>query len=265
MMNADLIAPIPGDVREVDLGTHTLAYADLGSGPPVVFMHGGLMDHQSWGSQLPLAAKFRMIMPDTRGHGRSGGANLPATYAAFAGDVIALMDRIGLARAALVGFSDGGCSALHAALCHSGRVAGLVLIGTPYSMSGYNEGVVDRFHTMAAAEIEASARPLVKEVVRKMRAYMTEGEWEAYWQRIVKGLWLSEPNFALSDLAAIGMPTLILHGEHERSVSIRNSEELAATIPDCQLLYVPGATHSAAQDNPDFVNEAISRFLGAIP
>jgi len=263
VMASDIITPIPGDVREADLGTHKLAYADLGSGDPVIFMHGGLMDHQSWGNQLPFAKSFRIILPDTRGHGRSGGANLPATYAAFVDDVIALMDSLGLARATLVGFSDGGCSALHAARLHPDRVTNLVLIGTPYSLASYNDGVVDRFHTISTEELEASASPILKEVLGKMRAHMTGAEWDAYWERIVKGLWVSEPDFALSDFAGMRVRTLILHGENERSISRQNSEDLAATIPDCELVYVPGTSHPAAQENPNFVNDAISRFLQA--
>lgn len=262
-MPADIIAPIPGDVREADLGTHRLAYADLGSGEPIVFLHGGLMDHQSWGNQLPLADQFRLILPDTRGHGRSGGADLPATYAAFAEDAIGLMDWLGLARTSLVGFSDGGCSALHAAISYPDRIANLVLIGTPYSLASYNDGVVDHFRAMRQEGFEASARPLVQEVIRKLRAHMTDAGWDAYWERIINRLWVSEPNFALSDLKAISARTLILHGEHERSVSVRGSQEMAATIPDCELVFVPGASHSAAQDEPAFVNEAIARFLQA--
>ncbi len=260
-MAGDLITPIPGDVSKADLGTHKLAYADLGSGDPVIFLHGGLMDHQSWGNQLPLADSFRIILPDTRGHGRSGGANLPATYAAFADDVIALMDDLDLARATLVGFSDGGCSALDAARRHPDRVTNLVLIGTPYNVASYSDGVIDRFHTITVEELETSASPMLKELLAKMRAHMTGDEWNAYWQRIMKGLWVSEPNFALSDFAGIRARTLILHGENERYFSRRNSEDLAATIPDCELIYVPGAAHAAAQEKPDFVNDAISRFL----
>lgn len=260
-MASDLIPPIPGSVSGADLGTHKLAYADLGFGDPIIFMHGGLMDHQSWGNQLPLANSFRIILPDTRGHGRSGGANLPATYTAFAGDVIALMDSLGLARATLVGFSDGGCSALDVARLHPDRVTNLILIGTPYNLANYNEGVIDSFHAISIEELEASASPLLKEMLAKMRAHMTDGEWVAYWQRIMKGLWVSEPNFVLSDFAGMRVRTLILHGENERYFGRRNSEELAATIPNCELVYVPNAAHAAAQENPDFVNNAISRFL----
>ncbi len=259
-MQAELIAPLPDETRELDLGTHRIAYADLGSGEPIVFMHGRLMDHQSWGNQLPLADRFRLIMPDTRGHGRSGGADLPATYAGFGDDVIGIMDRLGLKGATIVGFSDGGCAALHVALRHPGRVRNLVLIGTPYNLEGYNDGVVEHFSTMTPESLDA-ARPLVREVVAKMRRHMNDEEWQAYFERVIHGLWPSEPNFALSEFAGLPVRTLILHGEHERSVSVRASEELAATIPDCRLVYVPDATHSAAQDEPGFVNEAILRFL----
>ncbi|TKT78222.1 alpha/beta hydrolase [Aquamicrobium sp. LC103] len=259
-MKGELITPLPGEVLRIDLGTHHIAFSDLGSGAPIIFAHGGLMDHQSWGNQLPLADRYRLIMPDTRGHGRSGGAGLPATYAAFGDDIVGVMDALGLEQATLIGFSDGGCAALHVALNHPKRLRNLVLIGTPYSLESYNDGVVERFSAMVPEDMDA-ARPLVREVVAKMRVHMSDDEWSAYWQRIIRGLWPSEPNFVLADFAGLPVRTLILHGEHERSVSTRASEELAATIPDCRLVYVPGATHSAAQDEPDFVNESILRFL----
>jgi len=260
-MAGDLITPIPGDIREANLGTHRIAYAEIGSGEPVIFMHGGLIDHQSWGNQLPLAEHFRMILPDTRGHGRSGGADLPATYAAFADDAIALMDKLDLARASLVGFSDGGCAALHAVRRHPDRVANLVVIGTPYNIANYNPGVVDHFHSMTPEGVEASAWPLLKEMIAKIRAHMSDQQWKDYWQRVVKGLWVSEPNFALSEFAGMRVRTLILHGENEQSFDRQTSEELAATIPDCRLLYVPAAGHASPQENPGFVNDAILRFL----
>lgn len=260
-MTGEIIPSIPGEVHKADLGAHTIAYADLGSGEPIVFMHGGLMDHQSWGHQLAFADSHRIILPDTRGHGRSGGADLPATYAAFADDTIALMDHLGLERAALVGFSDGGCAALDAALRYPDRIDRMVIIGTPYDLASYNDGVVAYMETMTSEQLDTLAGPLLKEMMGKMRAHMTLDAWKVYWQRVVKGLWIVEPDFALADFAALPMPTLILHGENEQSVSRRASEELAATIPDCELIYVPDASHPAAQENPAFVNDAILRFL----
>lgn len=262
-MSDELIKPVPGPVHFADLGTHRIAYVEAGSGHPVIFMHGGLMDHQSWGNQLPLAAHYRLILPDTRGHGRSTGADLPATYKAFGEDVVALMDELGIKRAAIVGFSDGGCAALHIAVDRPERVSALVLIGSPYHLDAYNPGVVDRFHTMRKADVETSTSPVLADVLPKMRAHMTEAEWDAYWDRIVRRLWVSEPSFALSDFADLPMPALILHGEFEKSVSVQGSEDLARTIPDAELVYVPGASHPAAQEQPDFVNAAIRHFLAA--
>lgn len=260
-MEREIIAPLPGLVHEIDLGTHRLTYADLGTGDPVLFLHGGLMDHRSWGNQLSLANAFRMILPDTRGHGRSTGADLPVTYAAFADDVVALMDRLGLPSAAVVGFSDGGCSALHLSLHSPDRVTGLVLIGTPYDMASYNPDVIEQMRAMTAEGLLGAAGPLLKELVAMLREHMSGEQWSAYWQRVVKGLWLMEPDLRLSAFADLPIPTLILHGENELSISRRSSEELAASIPNCTLLLVPGAGHAAAQENPAFVNDAILRFL----
>jgi len=260
-MTSDLVPAVAGRMREADLGTHTLAYVDHGTGHPVIFMHGGLMDHQSWGHQLALADAFRLILPDTRGHGRSGGADLPATYSDFGADVIALMDRLGLEQASLIGFSDGGCSALAIGRTHPERITRLVLIGTPYHLSNYPPGTIERLRALTPEALLANCDPLLKEMIRKMRNHMSDAEWDAYWRRMIWGLWVSEPVFDLADFVTMPIATLILHGENERHFTRTDSEALAAAIPDATLLFVPDAGHSAAQENPEFVNRAIRRFL----
>ncbi|NDV01222.1 alpha/beta fold hydrolase [Pseudoroseicyclus tamaricis] len=257
---APLIAPLPGPDRHLDLGTHSLAYADIGAGPPVIFLHGGLMDHSSWGNQLPLAEELRLILPSTRGHGASTGGDLPATYAAFAEDIPALMDGLGLASAHIVGFSDGGCTALELALRAPGRVRSLSLLGTPYHTDNYADGVLSGMAAMQPEHLE-QARPVVRELTDKLRARMSVDDWEAYFPRIIHGLWLREPTLELSDLAALTMPTLVVHGENEHSIRLGASEALAAALPKGRLTIIPGATHASAQDEPEAVNAALREHI----
>ncbi|WP_373356568.1 alpha/beta fold hydrolase [Pseudoroseicyclus sp. CXY001] len=257
-----LIAPLPGPTRRIDLGTHSLAYADIGEGPPAIFLHGGLMDHTSWGNQAPLASQCRMILISTRGHGASTGGDLEATYAAFADDALAVMDHLELETAHLIGFSDGGCAALDLALRAPDRLRSLTLIGTPHELASYEDGVLERMARMQPADMDA-ARPIVRELVTHLRNVMSPEDWEAYWPRIIHGLWLREPNFALEALAKIRVPTLILHGEHEASIRLSASEALARAIPGARLTVVPGGSHASAQDAPEAVNAALSAFLTA--
>src|SRR5689334_9842523 len=84
-------------------------HASFGAGSPVILLHGGLGHSGNWGHQVPdlVATGHRVIVIDSRGHGRSTRDARPFSYALMASDVLAVMDRLGVGRAALVGWSDG--------------------------------------------------------------------------------------------------------------------------------------------------------------
>ena len=86
-----------------------LYYATIGSGPPVVLLHGGLANSDYWGHQVrALAPRHRVIVVDSRGHGRSSRDDRPFGYDLMADDVVALLDTLKIPRADIVGWSDGG-------------------------------------------------------------------------------------------------------------------------------------------------------------
>ncbi|WP_433967207.1 alpha/beta fold hydrolase [Tunturiibacter gelidiferens] len=89
-------------------------YATYGSGSPVILLHGGLGHSGNWGYQIPalLEAGQRVILIDSRGHGRSTRDTRPYTYELMASDVLAVMDTLRLESASLIGWSDGACIAL---------------------------------------------------------------------------------------------------------------------------------------------------------
>lgn len=80
----------------------------------VVLLHGGLGHSGNWGYQVPalLGAGYQVILIDSRGHGRSTRDRRPFTYELMASDVLAVLDELGIAKASLVGWSDGACTAL---------------------------------------------------------------------------------------------------------------------------------------------------------
>ena len=110
-----------------------LFHERLGSGPPVIFVHGGpCMDHTSFRPWLdPLADDFELIFYDQRGHGRSAAAaHKTMTRAQLGDDLAALCERFGQDRATVVGHSFGGFIALECALRHPGLIRQLVLVST---------------------------------------------------------------------------------------------------------------------------------------
>src|SRR5262245_58238330 len=137
---ADGAAPLPvTDVHGyVDHEGARIWYAAYGSGPPVILLHGGLGHSGNWGYQVPalLRGGYRAVVIDSRGHGRSTRDARPFTYEQMAADVAAVMDALGLETAALVGWSDGACTALILAANAPTRVAGVFFFACNMDPSG---------------------------------------------------------------------------------------------------------------------------------
>jgi pimeloyl-ACP methyl ester carboxylesterase len=92
----------------MELRSGTLSTAIYGHGEPVILLHGGLVDSNYWGNQVPVLAKYyQVIVMDSRGHGRSSRDERPFGYELMASDVIGLMDYLKIQKAAIVGWSDG--------------------------------------------------------------------------------------------------------------------------------------------------------------
>ena len=117
-------------------GVHTY-YEEHGSGDPLFLLHGGLADADSFGHQTPtLAARYRVIVPERRGHGRTADVAGPITYDLMADDTIALMDALNRGAAHLVGWSDGGNVGLLVAIKRPDLVRKLVVMGSNFSGAG---------------------------------------------------------------------------------------------------------------------------------
>src|SRR5579872_4841346 len=106
--------PMPAQQGFVDHDGARIWYASYGAGPPVILMHGGLGHSGNWGFQVPALVEsgYRVVAIDSRGHGRSTRDARPYAYELMASDVLAVMDAANVERAAVVGWSDGACTAL---------------------------------------------------------------------------------------------------------------------------------------------------------
>src|ERR1700678_3422366 len=142
---AEGAAPLPGtkDQGYVEHDSARIWYATYGSGLPVILLHGGLGRSGNWGYQVPALAGsgYRAVVIDSRGHGRSTRDARPFSYELMAGDVLAVMDGLGMdglgmERAALVGWSDGACTALVLAAKDPARVTGVFFFACNMDPSG---------------------------------------------------------------------------------------------------------------------------------
>ena len=106
--------PVADEQGYVEHDGARIWYATFGSGSPVVLLHGGLGHSGNWGYQVPALVKagYRVILIDSRGHGRSTRDSRPFRYELMASDVLAVMDALRLEKATVAGWSDGACTAL---------------------------------------------------------------------------------------------------------------------------------------------------------
>src|SRR6185312_15346877 len=120
----------------------SLYYATIGHGPAVVMLHGGLANSDYLGQQVKvLAPHHQVILVDSRGHGRSTRDARPFGYDLMADDVVALLDTLHVAKADVVGWSDGGILGLDLAMRHPDRVGRIFAFAANTVTAGVQEGV----------------------------------------------------------------------------------------------------------------------------
>ena len=112
-------------------------YETLGKGPPLLMLHGGTVSSECWSAQLePFARHFQLILPDSRGHGRSTDSDQPFSYAVMASDMVELLNQLKIKSTLLCGWSDGGIIGLHLSIHHPGLIKRQILIGVNFHVNG---------------------------------------------------------------------------------------------------------------------------------
>lgn len=250
-------------------------FEDAGSGPPIVLGHSFLCSGGMWRAQVPaLAAGFRIINPDLRGHGQSGHVLQPFSLYDAASDVIAVLDHLGIERATWCGLSIGGMVALRAALAYPDRVAGLVLLDTDAGPETAWHKV--KYHAMGAGVRVAGMRPLLPAIARLMFGATTRRENPALvreWRREFAKVHvpsalrcldaLMQRDSLLDRLPEIRVPALVLVGDEDRSLPVALSRRIHDRLPHSTFQVIPGAGHLSALERPTEVNEELLEFLAA--
>jgi pimeloyl-ACP methyl ester carboxylesterase len=227
------------------------------SGRPVILLHGGLGHSGNFANQVPAltAAGYRAVVIDSRGHGRSTRDARPYSYELMAGDVVAVMDVLGLAKAALVGWSDGACIALTLAEAQPERVAGVFFFACNMDPSGVKE-------------IDESNPLLGRCFGRHAKDYATLSATPEGFQSLVEAVTAmqrTQPNWTEADLASLRLPVAIVAGENEEFIKREHLDMLARAIPGATRIELPGVSHFAPIQNPDLFNSALLDFLARLP
>jgi pimeloyl-ACP methyl ester carboxylesterase len=216
-----------------------------------VLLHGGLANSDYWGNQVPaLARKFRVIVMDSRGHGRSTRDAKPYGYDLMASDVLGVMDHLGIGKAAIVGWSDGAIIGLDIAMNHPERVSRLFAFAANSDPSGVKDvdksPVFTKFIARAEKEYEAlSATP------HEYKRFLSE----------IGHMWESQPHWTATDLGRIKVPTWIVDADHDEAIHRENTEMMADAIPNAGLLLQPEVSHFSMLQAPGQFTDDVLRFL----
>jgi pimeloyl-ACP methyl ester carboxylesterase len=244
--------PEPAERGSVDADGARIAYAIYGKGEPVLLLHGGLGNSGHFGFQLPaLVDRFQVIAVDSRGQGRSTRTAATITYDLMATDAIAVLDHLHIARASVVGWSDGGEIALKLGIRFPDRVNRLFVFGANYDASG------SKARGSRAATFTAYTQKCRADYQRLLRTTRGFDELIA----ALLPLWRTPSGITRDQLRAIQAPVAIADGDHDEIVLIEQIEEMARLIPHGKLVILPDTSHFALWQDPAAFNQAVLDFL----
>lgn len=251
-----------------------LYYEVAGQGYPLLLIHAGVADSRMWDDQFAVfAQQYRVIRYDMRGFGRS---SVPAGPFANYEDAAALLDFLGIKKAHLIGISFGGKIALDFTFAYPERVASLVLAAPSVEgeqsspeIQQFNqeeEMLLERGDLEAATELNLrmwvdGPRRTPKEVDPAVRKRVYEMQYHAFTIPIpdkAAELPLQPP--AITRLAEIRVPTLLIVGQYDFPSKLKTAEQLTAEIPQARLIVIPGAAHMVNMEQPEEFNKVLLDF-----
>jgi pimeloyl-ACP methyl ester carboxylesterase len=255
-----------------------LAYRDVGSGDPVVLLHSGFADHRVFDAQLPaLAADFRVIAPDIRGHGFSANASAPFRWA---DDLAGLLRHLDLGPAVLVGLCMGAAVATDTALEHPELTRAVVVSGAGTSAFEYKDArLLERqprsarllntgdiagwldFFAQGVAGPHRTVDDVDPSVIRRLRELTahtiskhTPGEKDWYvplgdpWPRVPK----------------LDVPVLAIHGDLDWPDSLAMANRFVDTVPNGRSVTIEGVGHYPNMEKPEEFNTILGQFLSSL-
>ena len=239
----------------VDVNGISMFYASFGDGDgtPILMIHGGLAHADIWSSQVAdLSQDHRVIVADTRGHGRSTNDGSDYSIALLAQDYLALLDMLEVDQVHLVGWSDGANigyelskTAPTRLASHFGHAGNVTLAGVDPTVN--DNAVFGGYVGMMGAEY-ALMSP-------------TPDGFEDFLGAVAQ-MWFSDKPDGLELVKTISVPTLVVQSEHDEAILAEHSQAIAANIPGAEYLVLEDTSHFAMFQDPEGYTAAIRDWVG---
>ena len=262
--------------RKIESDDAEIIYYSQGEGPTVILLHPFPANHEFW---LPVAealtTRYRLIVPDLRGHGDSGVGEGPATMGKHAADLARVMDDAGVGRAPLVGVSIGGYVLLEFWRKHRGRVSALGLCNTKApadsaeARSARLQAANDVMERGTEPFFESMIPRLLGKTTRESRPDLVEGVLGMMRKmspqdvaQVQRGM-ADRPD-SMDTLGTINVPTLIVTGDEDILTGRNEAELMRRHIPHGELRVIPKAGHYSPWEQPGEAGKLLRQFLDAI-
>jgi pimeloyl-ACP methyl ester carboxylesterase len=247
-----------------EVGNMQMYYAVFGTGEPVLFIHGGLGNANVWEDQVKaLASNHKVIVADSRGHGRSTQTGNELHYRLMTDDYVALLDHLKIPKVAVVGWSDGGVIGLDMAMRYGAARLTKVFVHAANSTTGVAPSGMGR----SAWNAYAAWSRKEYDAFSKTRCANPKAP-PASFQKLLatlRPMWSTEPKWSDADLKKIAVPTAIVLGDHDEAISCGHTHYLARMIPDAKLLILPSVGHFAMRQDPVNYSAAVRHFVDGDP
>lgn len=241
----------------VDLDGLRTYHEITGTGEPLVLLHGGMCTIDTFaGLSVPLAAAYRVHLPERRGHGRTPDVDGPITYENMAADTAAYIERASAAPAHLVGWSDGAVVGLLVALSRPDLVRSLVFMGAALTADGLPPALLPLPDRIPVEALPPSLREMYAAVSPDGPAHF-----DVVWEKLSPA-WTAFPLVELAELARLAVPTLVVAADHDM-VTVEHAATVSRAIPSARLAVVPGE-HSVPIDKPALVASVVLDFLAGL-
>jgi pimeloyl-ACP methyl ester carboxylesterase len=260
----------------IQSGDAEIVYWTIGDGLPVVLLHPFPVHHEFW---LPVAealsTRYRVVMPDLRGHGESGVGEGPATMEKHAADISRVMDDADIGRAPLVGVSIGGYALFEFWRKYRGRVAALALCNTkapadgPEARAGRLQAANDVLERGTEPFFESMIPKVMAKSTREMRPDLVDGALRMMRQmssedvaQVQRGM-AARPD-SVETLKTINVPTLLITGDEDQMTGVKEAELMRQHIPASQMRVIPKASHYSPWEQPRDAANLLRQFLDTL-
>lgn len=221
-------------------------------GTPILMIHGGLAHGDIWAAQVAdLMTDHKVIVADTRGHGRSNNDGSEYSYGLLAADYLALLDHLGIDKVHLVGWSDGANIGYSISQTDPDRLASHFAHAGNITLEGVDPAVETN-------EVFGAYVGMMVEDYVAMSP--TPEGFDAFLGGIVTMWGTSKPG-GLEALTATTVPTLVVQSEYDEAILMEHSKMIAEAMPTAELLILDNVSHFAAFQAPDEYTAAIRAFI----